>query len=214
MLDIKNTLRKSLNFSLLQILIVLTVACSQEGNNPVSSEKRTVDTAPAPLASQDVSNLDTKIPQSKPTTPQEWEECRAKVEADYPVQENGAAVYDAEVIAQCGELIEDTQDNNTQVSSETPIEVNMEVRPDPVYGLPTTFVMVLSKVDLINIKQILINRGNCHIMNWKGSPELKFGQYVTVAISKAGNGKIPGCTSANIKEVKVETDTGEYIFSF
>lgn len=69
-----------------------------------------------------------------------------------------------------------------------------------------TYLVFTAKADQVTIKSAEINRGNsCRTLSWYGNGTLRFGQSL-----QASN----LCEPDQIKEVKVETDQGDYTFNF
>ncbi|TDF24058.1 hypothetical protein [Delftia tsuruhatensis] len=86
--------------------------------------------------------------------------------------------------------------------------VEVSVRSGPMSHMVTFEVRAIA--DEVVVKNVTINRGNCALGvitadELKKTIKLKFGQ------SMRGSGI---CTLPNVKEVKVGTDAGAFVFSF
>lgn len=88
---------------------------------------------------------------------------------------------------------------------DAPIEVSLDTAPGLDGFSPLKYLVVTSKVDDVRLTNIKVNRGNCKTFNWRGPNPLQFGQ------EKRG---MLTCDLDQVKEVVVETDQGEYTFTF
>ena len=61
---------------------------------------------------------------------------------------------------------------------------------------------VVSESDLLNVKDVLINRGNCNAILVEGQSPLKFGESLKYTTT---------CDARNIKEVKVVLENGKEV---
>jgi hypothetical protein len=96
-------------------------------------------------------------------------------------------------------------DNNSKL----PVEVSInDVDDSPLYH---SQIEIQAVTDDVQISKVTVNRGNnCSViywLNWSGSgvSSLKFGQ---------GDVGKTSCAMDSIKEVDVETDKGDFSFSF
>lgn len=88
---------------------------------------------------------------------------------------------------------------------DAPVEVTLDMAPGLDGFSPLKYLVVTSKVDDVRLTNIKVNRGNCKTFNWRGPNPLQFGQ------EKRG---MLTCDLDQVKEVVVETDKGEYTFTF
>lgn len=92
--------------------------------------------------------------------------------------------------------------------SDAGIEITIETQ-NAMFGMYTVNIQAVS--DLVILKNVTVNRGNCMIRPneleaLKKQPKLKFGQTY-----KVWGG---GCKLDQIKEVQVETEKGVFDFNF
>lgn len=88
---------------------------------------------------------------------------------------------------------------------DSPIDVSLDTAPGLDGFSSLRYLVVSSKVDSVKLNKIEVNRGNCKTFNWRGPNPLKFGQ------EKRG---MLVCDLDQVKEVLVETDQGEFTFTF
>lgn len=88
---------------------------------------------------------------------------------------------------------------------DSPIDVSLDMAPGLDGFSPLRYLVVTSKVDSVKLSKVEVNRGNCKTFNWRGPNPLQFGQ------EKRG---MLVCDLDQVKEVVVETDQGEYTFTF
>jgi hypothetical protein len=70
---------------------------------------------------------------------------------------------------------------------------------------PLRYLVISSRVDSVKLTKATVNRGNCKTFNWRGPNPLQFGQEKRAMLS---------CDLDQVKEVVVETDQGEFTFTF
>jgi spore coat protein U-like protein len=91
-------------------------------------------------------------------------------------------------------------------SSEPPVAVELKSRVThypPMGDALTTEIHISAQVDSIKVNSIVVNRGNCKV-NGHGT-SLNFGQHAKFEV----NGY-----SCDVKEVEVDTEEGNFTFTF
>ncbi|MGB6007772.1 hypothetical protein [Castellaniella sp.] len=87
--------------------------------------------------------------------------------------------------------------------------VEVSIQPNRSWGNLAFFIQATS--DDVVVKNVIINRGNCNLppgtaKDIERTVKLKFGQsYQGFSIN---------CKVDDVKEIEVETDVGEFVFSF
>ena len=84
---------------------------------------------------------------------------------------------------------------------ESPVEVRLE----PSEEGHVTHVVISGVVDDVQLKGFTINRGNCTGSFFEKGRHLKFGESSKI---------YGGCHINEVKEVEIDTDQGEYTFTF
>lgn len=112
-------------------------------------------------------------------------------------QLSGVALLALTTLAGCG-------------NGDAPVEVSVSYQQETHFlsGEPmeVPIVVITATADEVEVSRTIMNRGNsCGIKSWIGRGNLKYGQSLKGRLS---------CEPDAVKEVKVETNQGDYTFNF
>lgn len=92
------------------------------------------------------------------------------------------------------------------LASEAPVSVEVGKRINQVTGQANPLIIVTSRSDLVNIRDVIVNRGNCSVFAYDlGAKErsLRYGQTVTY---RSNNCK-------KVLEIVIDTDKGSWTYT-